>query len=233
MNNRELQDLAYGLAGNETRVLSIAKKLIEWIRDHISRRTLDVPRYPIETFHERAGDCDDQANLFITLCRIVGIPAYLQAGCIYVSTKQTVNSHWDGHLISELTRIAWHGWAVVYVPPWGWLPVDFTYVTLSDLRAEALNAVRMSAIIAYPTVQYANITMTDYVAASRDQRDFLAAHDFHIYGHDIMNEETAGEEAVPSASALVLPAGLCLVFCIVPVAFAPSGLKGRKHSQYI
>lgn len=229
VNDRELQDLAYGLAANETRVLAIAKKFIEWIRDHISRRTLDVPRYPIETFEGGVGDCDDQANLFITLCRIVGIPAYLQAGCIYVSTKQAVNSHWDGHLISELTRIAWHGWAVVYVPPWGWLPVDFTYVTLSDLRVDALNAIRMSAIIAYPTVQYASITMTDYVAASRDQRDFLVAHDFHIYEHDIMNEETAGEETVPSAS--VLPAGLCLVFCIVPVALSPSGLKGRNtHS---
>ena len=223
LSDSRLRDLAYELAGNETRVLTIVKSFIEWIRDHISRETLDVPRYPIETFLERAGDCDDQANLFITLCRITGIPAYLQAGCIYVSSKQSVNSYWDGCLVSELTRIAWHGWAVVYVPPWGWLPVDFTYVSLSDLRADPLNAIRMSAIIAYPTVQYANVTSSDYIATSRDRRDFLIDHDFHIYGHDIMSEETAGEEA--SHATLVLPPRIFLVFHVVPSAFLLTRLK--------
>jgi len=216
-----LRGLAYEVAGNETRVLTTVKRFIEWIRDHISRGTLDVPRYPIETFQGRVGDCDDQANLFVTLCRIVGIPAYLQAGCIYVSSKQSVNSYWDGCLISELTGIAWHGWALVYVPPWGWLPVDFTYVSLSDLLADPLNAIRMSAIIAYPTVQYANVTETDYIAASRDWRDFLIAHDFHIYEHDIMSEETAGEEV--RHTALLLPPRIFVVFHVVPVAFLPSG----------
>jgi len=226
VSDRRLEDLAYELAGNETRVLAIVKKFIEWIGDHINRETLDVPRYPIETFQEGAGDCDDQANLFITLCRIVGIPAYLQAGCIYVSTKETVNSYWDGHRISQLTRIAWHGWAVVYVPPWGWLPVDFTYVTLSDLRVDALNAIRMSAIIAYPTVQYANFTKTDYIAASRDLRDYLVSHDFYIYEHDIMSEKMR-DEGTGTASFAFLPRFIH-VSCVATLAFLLTGSKSRK-----
>ena len=223
IDDHRLQDLARELAGNETRVLTIAKKFIEWIRDHISRNTLDVPRYPVETLQGRAGDCDDQANLFISLCRITGIPAYLQAGCIYVSNKQVVNSYWDGCLTSELTRIAWHGWAVVYVPPWGWLPVDFTYVSLGDLRSDALNAIRLSAIIAYPTVQYANITVTDYITASRDQRDFLVAHGFHVYGHDIMSEEAEGEGR--GHTTLILPRRLFLVSHVALVAPVSTGLQ--------
>ena len=229
MDDRRLQDLASELAGNETRVLTVLRKFIEWIRDHISRETLDVPRYPVETFQGRAGDCDDQANLFITLCRITGIPAYLQAGCIYVSNKHTVDSNWNGCLINELTRIAWHGWAVAYVPPWGWLPVDFTYVTLSDLRADALNAIKLSAIIAHPTVQYANFTVTDYIAACRDRRDFQVAHGFHIYGHDVMSEETAGEGA--GTAALILPIVPLLILHVLPSTPAQRGSKGHRTNE--
>lgn len=229
MDDHRLQDLARELAGNETRVLAVLRRFIEWIRDNIIRETLDVPRYPVETFQERAGDCDDQANLFISLCHTTGIPAYLQAGCIYVSSKHTVNSYWDGCLISELTRIAWHGWAVVYVPPWGWLPVDFTYVSLSNLRVDALNAIKMSAIIAYPTVQYANITVTDYVAASRDRRDFLVAHGFRIYGHDIMSEETEGEGT--GHTSLVLPSELFLVSHVVILARIPPVPRSRGAAK--
>ena len=221
MDDQRLQDLASELAGNETRVLTALRKFIEWTRDNIGRETLDVPRYPVETFQGRAGDCDDQANLFITLCRITGIPAYLQAGCIYVSSKHTTISSWNGCLINELTRIAWHGWAVVYVPPWGWLPVDFTYVTLGDLRADALNAIRLSAIIAHPTVQYANFTATDYIAACRDRRDFQVAHGFYIYGHDVMSEETVGEGAGTAAS--ILPIVPLLILHVLPSTPAQRG----------
>ncbi len=47
------------------------------------------------------GDCDDQSILFITLCRAVGIPAWLESGALY---NQPTNQ-WEGH-----------GWANVYIP---------------------------------------------------------------------------------------------------------------------
>jgi len=192
LDEPELVDLAHEIVGNETKVLTIVAKFIAWIRDNIRYETADLPRYPNETLLEKTGDCDDQANLLITLCRIVGIPAYLQVGCIYLPSRlPEVYHYWDGSLLVNLTRIGWHGWAMVYVPPWGWLPVDLTYVSSINLRADPLNAVRISAVIAYPTVQYANITRTDYVAASRMKRDFLLSNGFRIVEHDLMDEETA------------------------------------------
>jgi len=193
VNDPNLRKLAYEIAGNETKVLTIVKEFIVWIKKNIVYGTLEVPRYPNETLSGRVGDCDDQANVLITLCRVVGIPAYLQIGCIFMPDKPVLaEKYWNGHLISKLTRIGWHGWAVVYIPPWGWLPVDLTYVR-GDLSIEPFNAIKTSAIIAYPTVQYLNVTKTDYVAASRNLRNFLIAHEFYIYEHDIMSEENAKE----------------------------------------
>ena len=201
VNESDIRDLALRIAGNETIALTVVKKFVAWIRDNIEYESSDISKYPNETLLEKAGDCDDQANLLITFCRIVGIPAYLQVGCIYLPSRYTDTSHyWNDSLMIILNRVAWHGWAMVYVPPWGWLPVDLTYVSRISLQVDPLNAIKLSAVIAHPTVQYANITRTNYVAAARDQRDFLLANGFSIIEHDIMEEQIVEEETVGAAA---------------------------------
>lgn len=187
-NMSQLREKALEIAGGETRVLSILKRFVAWIRDNISYNSSEVPRYPSETLSLRVGDCDDQANLLITFCRAVGIPAYLQIGCIYIPQYERSLRYWGGHLLISQIRVGWHGWAMVYVPPWGWLPVDLTYVRRDILEENPLNSIVFSAIIGYYTFQYMNITMTDYVAESRAMRDFLMSHEFYIYEEDDMKE---------------------------------------------
>jgi len=81
-------------------------------------------------------------------------------------------------------RISWHGWAIVYIPPWGWLPVDLTYV-LGD-TSDPLNRIRKAAVTWQWVIQYMNITRTDYVASSQKTRDYLQQNDFYIYEEDEM-----------------------------------------------
>lgn len=59
------------------------------------------------TARNRRGDCGMQALLFITLCRIVGIPARWQSG-------------WYMNPI----RPGMHDWAQFYIEPYGWLYAD-------------------------------------------------------------------------------------------------------------
>jgi len=187
VNNPELQDLAYNITNGETRVLTIVKKFITWIRDNVTYKTHEMPLYPNETYAEREGDCDDQAILFITLCRILGIPSYLQIGCIHMPMiPLTQDTYWNGHLTTLRKRIGWHGWAMVYVPPWEWLPVDFTYV-IGGL-ADPLNAIKRAAVTSQTTLLYMNISQMDYVASSRMYRDFLRNNDFYVYAQDEMME---------------------------------------------
>ncbi len=202
-NDLTLKEKAMEIVGNETRVLVIVKKFVEWITNNIRYKPSEVPRYPNETISIRMGDCDDQANLLITFCRAIGIPAYLQIGCIYMPHYDRNQTYWDGHLIIKQINIGWHGWALVYVPPWGWLPADLTYVE-GNLRKEPLNAIRSSAVMKHYTFHYMNVTETDYISESRAARKFLEAHEFYVYEKDYMMELTVEESTVNPIPIIII-----------------------------
>lgn len=188
LNEPTLEGLAHQIAANETRVLSIIKNFVGWIKRNISYTTHEVPFYPNETLIARMGDCDDQAILLITLARIMGIPSYLQVGAIYMPEQGLVDeTYWDNHVRAVQEKIGWHGWAMVYVPPWGWLPVDLTYV-LADLSSDSLNAIRYGAVVWQKTIQYMNFSKVDYVAASRQARSFILENGFFVNLKDEMIE---------------------------------------------
>jgi transglutaminase-like putative cysteine protease len=98
-------------------VLEIVCELANWIGINVKSKTIDVPRYPGETLKSRLGDCDDKANLLITMCRILGIPSFLQVGCIYGPSR--TETAWENHLTAIYNSVSFHAWAIIYIPPWG------------------------------------------------------------------------------------------------------------------
>ena len=185
INDLTLKQTAHTIAENETNVLLIVEKFVAWIWDNIDYTSYEFPRYPNETLSDGRGDCDDQAILLITFCRIREIPSYLQIGCIYQYGSTTQKSSWNGTVTSVLKQIAWHGWAMVYVPPWGWLPVDLTYV--KGGKDDPLNAIKTGAVTSQRTIQYMNISQRDYVASTRKYRKFLIGNQIYIYKEDEMS----------------------------------------------
>ncbi|UCE96323.1 MAG: transglutaminase domain-containing protein [Candidatus Bathyarchaeota archaeon] len=183
VDDTALRNLAYNIIGTETNVLTIIKDLIAWISENISYKTHETPLYPNETLAWQEGDCDDQAILLITLCRIIGIPAFLQIGAIYAPNSTPTNeSYWEDHVAVIQKQIAWHGWAMVYIPPWGWLPVDLTYV-FGGL-SNPLNAITNAAVTSQDTIQFMNISKFDYVESSRKTRSFLIDNDLYVEMED-------------------------------------------------
>jgi transglutaminase-like putative cysteine protease len=181
-NSNALRNQTFSLAGkNETKVLVIVENFVNWIRNNITYASHEFPFYPNETLSSRSGDCDDQAILLVSFCRIVGIPAYLQIGCIYMSNADNESSTaWDGHVENVQNHIAWHGWAMVYIPPWGWLPVDLTYSS----KGNSLDAIETAVVTTQNVVQYMNVIQTNYVAQVREYKDFLSTHGFRIWAYD-------------------------------------------------
>jgi hypothetical protein len=180
-NNTELQNLAKTLAGSETNVLVIVENFVSWIWSNIKPKSHEVPLYPNETWSSKEGDCDDQAILLISLCRIVGIPAFLQIGCIYLPNVNNESATaWNGHIESVQNRIGWHGWAMVYIPPWGWLPVDLTYSS----QGNTLDAIKTAAVASQNVIQYMNIIQSDYASDARLYRKFLWDNNFYIWTYD-------------------------------------------------
>jgi transglutaminase-like putative cysteine protease len=66
-----------------------------------------IPHFVVENLR---GDCGFQALLFITLCRMAGIPAHWQSGW-YITPYEASP----------------HDWAIIYLPEFGFVPVDLSF----------------------------------------------------------------------------------------------------------
>jgi len=103
------------IVGRETNALARARKIFRWVSANVPWCAEDeysiIPSFGIKGFTARRGDCGVQSTVFITMCRIAGIPARWQSG---FQTKPGEN--WG-----------MHDWSEIYIAPWGWLPVDASY----------------------------------------------------------------------------------------------------------
>ncbi len=71
---------------------------------------------PYEVMHRRKGVCQDFANLFITMARLLGIPARYVCGYIYTGNSGRTRA----------TSDATHAWVQLYIPNIGWKAFDPT-----------------------------------------------------------------------------------------------------------
>lgn len=103
------------IVGRETNALTRARNIFRWVSANVPWCAEDeyciIPSFGIKGFTARRGDCGVQSTVFITMCRIAGIPARWQSG---FETKPGEN--WG-----------MHDWSEIYIPPWGWLPADASY----------------------------------------------------------------------------------------------------------
>lgn len=109
-----LRALAAEIAGEEKNPYLLAKRVYDYITTKITYSYMRE-YFAIENIPEYAalggkGDCGVQALLFITLCRILKIPARWQSG-LY-ATPYSAGSH---------------DWAQFYAAPYGWLFADCSF----------------------------------------------------------------------------------------------------------
>lgn len=106
-----LRALLKEIIGEETNPVTKAWKIYSYITTKIMYSFMR-PYSTVENISEYAavnlkGDCGVQAILFITLCRMAGIPAKWQSG-----------------LYAEPGDTGMHDWAQFYIAPWGWMYAD-------------------------------------------------------------------------------------------------------------
>lgn len=109
-----LREVTREVVGQEMNPLLKAQKIYEYITSHVMysfvRSYITIPDIPEYVASGWKGDCGFQALLFITMCRIAGIPARWQSG-LYV-TPISAGSH---------------DWAQFYIAPYGWLFADCSF----------------------------------------------------------------------------------------------------------
>ena len=171
---------ALAIKGSDNNTLSVVYRLLQWFEDNmVYNDSLPYPQQVSQTFATLSGKCDDQADLFIMFCRILGIPAYLSIGPIYIPGSSVET---DNNIQVILTNMGWHGWAMVYLPTQSggeWVPVDLTYFSGETSEGGHLLSqnleqhITSSAFASFSTVQYASFNTIDYVGESNAQRDIL------------------------------------------------------------
>lgn len=106
-----LVELAKDIVEEETNPLIKARKIYDYITQNVQysyvRQYAAITNIPEYAAYNLKGDCGIQAMLFITLCRIVGIPA-----------------RWQSGLVVNPNYIGCHDWAEFYIEPYGWLFAD-------------------------------------------------------------------------------------------------------------
>ncbi len=118
-DNPSIFSLANHLAEGEDDLFKVVFNLAQWTKNNIeydlTTLTADVTQKSSWVLETRHGVCDELTNLFIAMCRALGIPAKFVSGVSYTN--------------SELFDEKWgpHGWAEVYFPGYGWVPYDVTY----------------------------------------------------------------------------------------------------------
>lgn len=179
--NEEIDALALDLAAGNTDVLEVVVDILGWVTSRVDYRNFEVPLYPDETLGDLQGDCDDQAILMISMLRSLGIPAFLQIGVVFSESISSETASWEGHLTFAQEGVGWHGWAMVYVPPWGWIPVDLTLTNARDPMDMILEAPEYSSNI----ITAFNVSEQQYIGGSRSSREMLIASDIYITVADI------------------------------------------------
>jgi len=107
------------LAEGEDDLYKVVFNLASWTKENIdyslTTATADASQSASWVLENRYGVCDELTNLFIAMCRSLGIPARFVSGISYSN--------------SDLFQNSWglHGWAEVYFPGHGWVSFDPTY----------------------------------------------------------------------------------------------------------
>jgi hypothetical protein len=169
-------DVAKRASKGDERVLGTVANLLEYVTQNTTYCNFETPRYPLDTLSDNLGDCDDQSILLISMARSLGIPAYLKVGIIIHPNIVDSDTSWEGHLENEADGIGWHGWVMVYIPPWGWVPVDLTLVEEDTGLEYIINAPEYDPNI----IEVMDVSQQSYIGDTVATRNRIIASDLHV-----------------------------------------------------
>ncbi len=98
-------------------VVRLHDYVIERLSYKLDSRWDDAPT----TLRRGEGSCSEYTFVYISLCRAAGVPSRFAGGTV-------IDPSLAGNMLTtEIIDYMFHRWVEVYIPNYGWLPVDVTY----------------------------------------------------------------------------------------------------------
>ncbi|MCK4340238.1 MAG: transglutaminase [Phycisphaerae bacterium] len=111
INTPYIQERAKKAVGDERNPYWIARKIYNYLIEHIEYEMVGGWDVPEVVLKRGTGSCSEYTFAFIALCRAAGLPARYQGSVVVRSDDASIDD-------------AFHRWAEIYLPNYGWIPVD-------------------------------------------------------------------------------------------------------------
>ena len=106
-----IQETAKKIVGDETNPYWIARKIYNFIIGELYYEMIGGWDVPEVVLKRGSGSCSEYTFSFVSLCRAAGLPARYQGSIVVRGDDASVDE-------------AFHRWAQIYLPNYGWIPVD-------------------------------------------------------------------------------------------------------------
>ncbi len=106
-----LRETVARVVGEEKNPYWIARKLYDFVIERLEYEMVGGWDVPEVVLQRGRGSCSEYTFSFIALCRAAGLPAQYEGGLVVRGDEASVDE-------------AFHRWALVYLPGYGWVPVD-------------------------------------------------------------------------------------------------------------
>jgi hypothetical protein len=106
-----IQELVHKIVGEERNPYWIARKIYDHIIDKLKYEMIGGWDIPEVVLKRGSGSCSEYTYTFVALCRAAGLPARYQGSIVVRGDDASIDE-------------AFHRWAQIYLPNYGWVPVD-------------------------------------------------------------------------------------------------------------
>jgi len=106
-----MQETARKIVGDEKNPYWIARKIYDFIIETLEYEMVGGWDVPEVVLQRGSGSCSEYTYTFVALCRAAGLPARYQGSVVVRGDDASIDE-------------AFHRWAQVYLPGYGWVPVD-------------------------------------------------------------------------------------------------------------
>ncbi len=111
INTPYIRETAERIVGDEKNTYWIARKIFNYLIEHVDYEMVGGWDVPEVILKRGTGSCSEYTFAYIALCRAAGLPARYQGSIVVRGDDASIDE-------------AFHRWAQVYLPNYGWIPVD-------------------------------------------------------------------------------------------------------------